>query len=311
MARDIHEPTVEALAPAFARARTHPVALALDFDGVCKKYTDHKHQIMFTNLFLYLREFQRVPFDAYRAAYIYINFRSPDYAGKERFRCMEALSRYLADRGHDCALPGVSRAVAALREQGRKLAEENLLPYAEADDVRRLVDWSREVNRRVGELTEIGLCPGIREHVFDPFRERTDMFVVSTASEQALRESLARDGVDWIRRYLGQETATKAETLVALARAGYAAVLMFGDSVEDARASTAARQATGEAPVLFVPVIPGEERASFAAAQPVVDAALAGDPDRAADLCDAQAAKFEGREAGTGRGAPLDIRAAE
>ncbi len=93
-----HQPVndlrVQELAAALCAQRRHDVAIALDFDGVCKLFTKHKHQIMFTALFLHLREFQRVPFDVFREAYEYINFRSPDYAGKERFRCVDALSRH-------------------------------------------------------------------------------------------------------------------------------------------------------------------------------------------------------------------------
>jgi len=51
-------------------------AIALDFDGVCKLFTEHKHQIMSTLLFLYISDFQRVPLAEYKKAYGYINFVS-------------------------------------------------------------------------------------------------------------------------------------------------------------------------------------------------------------------------------------------
>ncbi len=287
------------------------IAIALDFDGVCKLFTDHKHQIMFTGLFLNLREFQRVPFDEYRKAYIYINFRSADYAGKERFLCVAALARHLAQDGHDCLFPGLQKAVAALTEQGLKISEKNLLPYQADPDVARVLTWSREVNERVAQLSEIGLTAGIRENILTPFEKQCDFYVVSTATEAPLRASLEHEKIFFIRRYIGQETAGKAEALTALGRSGYAAVIMFGDSVEDERASRAACAAVaGTARVFFAPVIPGDERCSFEVARRIVEAVERGACDQAERLCDERAAAFKGREAGSQALSPMTIRGA-
>lgn len=302
-------PTLEPLLRDLQAGRRHSLAIALDFDGVCKLFTDHKHQIMFTNLFLHLYEFQRVPFEVYRQAYRYINFRSPDYAGKERFLCVNALAAHLSDQGYRCALPGLSRAVAELQRQGQKINEKNLLPFREANDVARAIAWSREVNERVGRLTEIGLTPGIREQILTPFAAQADFYVVSTATEEPLRRSLEKEGVTFIRRYFGQETASKAEALSLLGQAGYAAVFMFGDSLEDARAS---RQAQTEFPaaaqLFFVPVIPGDEARCFQTGRQIIAAVQAGRADEARRLGGQLARDFEGREAGSQSAAPMTIR---
>lgn len=306
----MNEQRVSQLAAELRGSARHDVAVALDFDGVCKLFTDHKHQIMFTCLFLHVREFQRVPFEVFRDAYLYINFRSPDYAGKERFLCAWALSEHLAAMGHACKLPGVAAAVAALRRRGDKINEENLRPLAGADDVARLIEWSREVNRRVGELTEIGLVPGLRENILDPFRDRVDFHVVSTATEGPLRASMQREGIHFIVRYVGQETAGKAEALVAMSRAGYRGTIMFGDSLEDSRASAEAAASAGPGGVVFFSaVIPGEEERCFQLGRSIVESVLSGNLAAARSVSESLAKQFAGREVGSQAVSPLSLRA--
>jgi len=288
---------------------THKMALALDFDGVCKLFTDYKHQVMSTCLFLHMKEFQRVPFQVYRDAYVYTNFRSDDYAGKERFLCVSGLSQYLADKGYDCALPGVVKAVGTLKEKGLKINEENLLPLADAEDVMRLIGWSRDVNGKLEDLTEIGLAPGIDEHIFKPFKGKTDFYVVSTACEAQLQASLEKESIDFVLRYYGQETTTKAESLLGMANAGYETVVMFGDSLEDGRASAEAKaNAPDKVSVLFVAVIPGDEGRCFAVGRKMIESVQAGDLDAAEQASVKLAREFEGCEAGSQSPTPINIR---
>ncbi len=286
-------------------------AIALDFDGVCKLFTEHKHQIMATCLFLHLREFQRVPFEAYRQAYVYINFRSADYAGKERFLCASALSEHLAAQGYDCALPGLHRAVAALRSRHLTISEQNLKSCDDNGQVTRALAWSREVNERVAQLTGIGLTPGLRKNILDPFAATADYYVVSTATEAPLKASLKCEGIDFILRYIGQETAPKGVALQALGSSGYRAIAYFGDSVEDARAARAAAEQLPDGyPLCFVPVIPGEEPASFRTGREVIERLLKDEAESAAELCRKQQKAFQGREVGMATASPLSIQTA-
>jgi hypothetical protein len=268
----------------------------LDFDGVCKLFTAHKHQIMRTALFLHLREFQRVPWPVFEEAYRFINFRSP-YAGKERFLCAYALAEHLAGAGHNCRLPGLKTAVENLLAADRKISAPNLQSFQVYDDVVRALAWSAEVNERVAQLTEIGLTPGIKPHILDAFRNTHDFYVVSTASEAALPPLMEKEGITFIRRYLGQETATKAESLSALTRAGYRAMFMFGDSVEDSRASQAAQtQTPTDVIFIFVPVIPGNEERCFGTGNQIIRAVQDGDMATARALSEKLIAEFAGRE---------------
>jgi len=297
--KNIDQETVDRLIKEITPLRERDFALALDFDGVCKLFTEHKHQIMCTCLFLHLYEFQRVPFKVYREVYNFINFKSPDYAGKERFLCVSALAQDLAKKGYNCALPELTDAVTQLQEKGLKIAEDNLLDYQKADQVARAIAWSREVNEKVSGLTEIGLTPGIAEHIFTPFKEKCDFYVVSTATEKALVPLMEKEGIDFILCYLGQETATKGESLTAFSHSGYKAVFMFGDSMDDTRVATIAKENSPDAvPVLFGPVIPGDEERCFSIGKKIIDSALSGNTSQAEQLSRKLADEFEGREAG-------------
>ena len=291
---------VDALIEETASLKQKNVAVALDFDGVCKRFTKHKHQIMSTLLFLHLEEFQRAPFDAYMKAYGYVNFLSPEYAGKARFLCVNALAKHLNGRGFDCALPGIDEAVCAVEAAGGTVNADSLQVHAGRDQVKRILAWSDEVDRRVAQLTEISLTPGIRQHVLDPMRNVADFYVVSTATERSIRPAMEREGIDYVLRYFGQESAGKFEALSCLCRCGYRAVFMFGDSVEDSRASDDAGEVAPEdVELIFCPVVPDEEEASFASGEAVMRNVMEGASDAARALAAEQRERFEGKEAGS------------
>ncbi|QSH41875.1 hypothetical protein P0136_05765 [Lentisphaerota bacterium ZTH] len=276
-------------------------AIALDFDGVCKLFTEHKHQIMSTLLFLHVREFQQVSLDKYKKAYGYINFFSKEYAGKARFLCAAALGRYLADNFNtDTRLAGVERAINAIDERGEKLNSENLSKYAGDKDIDRLLDWSREIDERLTQLSCIGLTEGIKENILDEFKGKCDFYLVSTATESSIRASLEQEGISFIKRYFGQETATKRDALTALGCCGYKNIFMFGDSVEDSRAShIAMRQIPADVNLFFCPVVPDEEEKSFIAGRDIITAACSGELERAAKISLDMQEVFKGNEAGS------------
>ena len=274
-------------------------AVALDFDGVCKLFTEHKHQIMFTLLFLHLYEFQRIPLSVFKKAYGYINFSSPDFAGKARFICVNALANYLADQGHDCRLPDLDRVVKELEENKVAVNAVSLKAHSGIDEVKRILAWSREVDRRLSELTEISLAPGVDKNIFQPLRNSMDFYVVSTATEPSIKSSLEKEGIDFIKRYFGQETCGKAEALTCLCRCGYKNVFMFGDSVEDRRASYKAMESLPEnVNLFFCPVIPNREEYSFSKAIQAINNVIGNDIPTAKNILEQLEKEFDGKEAG-------------
>ncbi len=288
--------TINKLIPELKDKKKSDFAIALDFDGVCKLFSEHKHQIMSTLLFLHLNEFQSVPFKVYMRSYNYINFKSA-VAGKERFLCVSELAKYLTNEGYNCSLPGLNEAVSKMQEMGLKLSEKNLKEYEAFDDVGRALQWSAEVNKRVSELTEIGLTPGISENILVPYRNVCDYFIVSTATESTLPPLMEKESIDYIIRYLGQETATKAESLISLSYSGYNCVFMFGDSIEDKRASfTAMDNKADNSTIIFVPVILGQEEDCFIKGNEIIKSAMAGDLDKAIALSKEVQSRFKGKE---------------
>ncbi|MFA6716167.1 MAG: hypothetical protein WCS27_12370 [Victivallaceae bacterium] len=287
--------------PAIRLEPKHAAAIALDFDGVCKLFTEHKHQIMSTLLFLHFPEFQQVPMGEYKKAYGYINFRSQDYAGKARFICVNALAAFLAsEKGYKCRLAALDRAIKKLNADGIKVNAASLKPFDAEDEIKRVLAWSAEVDRKVSRLTGIGLTPGIKEYLLDAFVDSTDFYLVSTATEDSIRGSMEREGIFFIRRYFGQETAGKAEALSILVNAGYKNVFMFGDSVEDQRASEAAKKNTPPGTELvFVPVIPEKEEFSFEKGAAIINDVMTGNTDKAFQTALQLEKLFAGNEAGS------------
>ncbi len=275
-------------------------AIALDFDGVCKLFTEHKHQIMFTLLYLHASKFQRVPMEEYRKAYGYINFHSEKYAGKARFLCVNALANFLSEKGYECRMPSLDASISAIEAKNVKINANSLKKYAEKEDVRRILAWSEEVDLRLTQLTEIGLTPGIKENIFDVFSGRLDFYLVSTATESSFRPSLEKEGVDFINRYFGQETAGKTEALTALANSGYENVFMFGDSIEDSRASYAAMKETpAGVNLIFAPIIPGREEFCFKQGRQVIEKTIKGDVSAARAIAAEIEKEFQNNMAGS------------
>jgi hypothetical protein len=80
-------------------------------------------------------------------------------------------------------------------------------------------------------------------------------------------------------------------------RAGYRAVFMFGDSVEDGRASRAAQgQVPDGVTFIFVPVIPGAEERCFAEGNKIIRAIADNDLKTAGALSAKLAREFAGKE---------------
>jgi len=279
----------------------HPSAIALDFDGVCKLFTEHKHQIMSTLLFLHFPEFQQLSLEEYRKCYGYINFCSKDYAGKARFLCINGLADFIeTEKSCKCKLSGLDHAIKKLTADGIKINAASLKRFSDDNDVRRALEWSCEVDSKVGKLTGIGLTPGVKEYILDAFNDKADFYLVSTATESSIRASMEQEDIFFIKRYFGQETTTKTEALTLLSHSGYKHVFMLGDSVEDSRASRAAFEQKPEGVNLFfVPVIPGDEKHSFEEGSKIITEAMLGNISEATRISNNRADEFIGKEVGS------------
>lgn len=124
--------------------------------------------------------------------------------------------------------------------------------------LRRALDWSLEMNRRAAEMVYgIPPFPGVRESLVR-LRGEADIAIVSATPREALeREWAEHDLMQYVHQLCAQEDGSKAECIAAL-MPHYAPerVLMIGDAPGD-------REAAGANGVLYFPIRPGEEMASW------------------------------------------------
>jgi len=130
-------------------------------------------------------------------------------------------------------------------------------PTAKAE-LEAILQWSERVNWAVGEIVRgIPPFPGVRE-ALEGIAGRADAVVVSATPLEALVREWAEHQIDGhIQLICGQEMGTKAEHIESVGAAyDRDRVLMIGDATGDLRAA----RRNG---VLFFPVVPGEEEASW------------------------------------------------
>jgi len=141
---------------------------------------------------------------------------------------------------------GLKTAIAAAPAPEAKAELENVLA------------WSERVNWAVAKIVKgIPPFPGVRE-ALDAMDDRADVVVVSATPTEALHREWCEHGIaSYVELICGQEMGPKKRHIEAVGSAyDRTKVLMVGDAPGDLRAA----QANG---VLFFPIIPGEEAASW------------------------------------------------
>lgn len=147
---------------------------------------------------------------------------------------------------------------SVLSNDGLKRAIEE----AESEEARRelehVLGWSERVNWAIAEIVRgIPPFPYVRESL-ERLSGQADVVVVSQTPLEALEREWAEHGIDrYVALICGQEMGTKKEHIAHAAR-HYPKdhVLMVGDAPGDLRAAQANH-------VLFYPIVPGEEEASW------------------------------------------------
>jgi phosphoglycolate phosphatase-like HAD superfamily hydrolase len=137
----------------------------------------------------------------------------------------------------------------------KKLVEETGDP-----ELQNLYDWSLAVNQLVDEIVhDVPPFPYVRE-CLEFLQDKADVMVVSATPLAALEKEWKEHGIDGLVGVIaGQEQGTKKEHLqLAAGPERYARdhVLMIGDAPGD-------RKAAESAGVLFYPIDPGHEDASW------------------------------------------------
>jgi len=185
--------------------------------------------------------------------------------GINRFMALLEFARLLNKRPEVMArglkAPDFSSLEAWTRKE-TKLGNPALKKYTATTDnamIHKVLKWSEKVNEEIG-IWVTGLKPfsGVHKSL-EIMQEKADAIVVSQTPVEALKREWAENDIDnYVRIIAGQEFGTKTEHLALAAKGKYPDdnILMIGDAPGDLNAAQ-------KNSILFYPVIPGHEEASW------------------------------------------------
>ncbi|MEI8351601.1 MAG: HAD family hydrolase [bacterium] len=244
--------------------RKHEFFIGFDSDGCIFDSMEIKQKECFCPAFI--KHFGLQAASKYaRETWEFVNLYSKD-RGCNRFLAVEKSVELMRKRHQfierAVKLPDTSELSAWLKVE-TKLGNPALKARVVASptpEMKRLLEWSLEVNRRIEEMV-FGLppFPGVRD-VLAAGAGRADMIVVSQTPLEALEREWEEAGIrPSVQMIAGQEHGTKAEHLKYAAKDHYAAgrILMVGDAPGDRKAA----ETNG---ALFFPIVPGREEQSWA-----------------------------------------------
>jgi phosphoglycolate phosphatase-like HAD superfamily hydrolase len=161
-----------------------------------------------------------------------------------------------------CAHVPTGTALAQFVASGAPLSAAGLRQYAALHPSPELdiaLVWTDEVDARIADMVhDVPPFEGVREGLAAA-SVRADLMVVSATPQEALvREWTEHDLVDFMDLIAGQEAGTKGRHLELAAKGKYADdhILLVGDAPAD-------RDTAAAAGVLFYPINPGSEGASW------------------------------------------------
>jgi len=200
-----------------------------------------------------------------RETWEFVNLYSV-YRGGNRFisiiKVFELLSerKEIIDSGYK--LPDLSALKEWVKTEN-KLGNSTLRKYFEANydqNLEKVVKWSEAVNEEISQwLRNIPPFPHALKAV-EKISPSVDLIIVSQTPLEALdREWEEHDLKKYVKAIAGQEHGTKSEHIALAAKGKYPdnKILMIGDAKGDLEAA----KNNG---ILFYPIIPGKEDASWA-----------------------------------------------
>jgi phosphoglycolate phosphatase-like HAD superfamily hydrolase len=243
----------------------HGFFVGIDSDGCVFDTMEVKQKDFFHPLMIELWGLEAIEVEARQVAE-FVNLYSI-HRGQNRFpallKTFELLREWPEVVARGVALPP-TESLRAYVESGLPLGNPSLVAYAEAhpedDEIARVREWSLTINERIDrEMAPISPFEGVYEMLAE-IRRTADSIVVSQTPEETLVKEWRLHGMErFVRMIAGQELGTKREhlELAAVGRYDADAILLIGDAPGDLLAAE-------QAGVLFYPIIPGEEEASWA-----------------------------------------------
>lgn len=239
----------------------HDFLVGIDSDGCAFDTMELKHKECFIPNIINYMELQGVSKYAREAAE-FVNLYSKS-RGINRFPALVETLEWLARRPEVRARGIVPRVPQSLRDwiaRETKLGNPALERAVAADgdaDLRRVLEWSKAVNRAVEAMVRgVPPFPFVRESL-EKLRGKADILVVSATPHEALQREWEEHSLDqYVMAICGQEQGSKREHLQLAAKYPPRHALMIGDAPGDYQAA----QANG---ALFFPINPGAEETSW------------------------------------------------
>ena len=249
--------------------------VCIDSDGCVFDTMEVKHKECFCPAYINYFGLQAVSKYA-REAWEFANLYSK-WRGVHRFPVLLKALEVLADREEVLERGFSVPQLPVLRQyiaQGNPLTNNALEAYLEEhpeEELRRVLEWSHDVNRRVAELVRgVPPFPYVRENL-EWLANYADIVIVSATQTEALKREWEEHGLlALLTDVKGQESGTKKQIIAALAKE-YAPehVLMLGDAPGDLEAA----HANG---ALFYPICPDREAKSWVEFKEAAKSFLAG-----------------------------------
>lgn len=168
-------------------------------------------------------------------------------------------------------LPELRAYTAAGKPLNNAGLEEYLKEHPESHEIRNVLAWSWDVNKRIAEMVHsVPPFPHVREGLAE-IAPYADLVIVSATPQEALEREWAEHGLlPLVAAVKGQEAGTKKEVIASL-KGTYAPghVLMIGDAPGDRDAA----KANG---VLFFPICPDQEAKSWESFPRIMEAFRSG-----------------------------------
>ncbi len=244
---------------------TRDFLICLDSDGCVFDTMEIKQKECFCPAFIKHMNLQAASKYA-REVWEFVNLYSKT-RGCNRFlavkRALELMRNRHEIRERNVDIPELPSLMNWLREE-TKLGNPALRARVDESgdpELRRLLDWSLEVNERIADMVHgISPFPGVLQ-VLEKGRNQADLMVVSQTPLEALTREWKENAIDnYALLIAGQEHGAKSEHIKYAAEGkGYGEnrILMVGDAPGDLKAARANS-------ALFFPVLPGAEEKSWA-----------------------------------------------
>lgn len=253
-----------------------PYLVCIDSDGCVFDTMEIKHKECFCPPFIKHFGLQAVSKYA-REAWEFTNLYSATRGVHRLLALVRALDvlenrREVLERGVTVTrLQALRDYIARGEVLGNRGLEDRLAAHPEETELRTVLDWSYDVNYRVGDMVHsVPPFPCVRE-CLEALSEVADIVIVSATPEEALEREWKEHGLfPLLLAVKGQESGTKKEIIASL-KDDYDPdkILMLGDAPGD-------RDAARFNGAMFYPICPDEEARSWESFRTVIPAFLEG-----------------------------------